>query len=216
MHENGYTHRDLKLENLVCVGDGNDITGKIIDFGVTLKHGDWEKRNFPTQGRVGTYPYMSPELCYNGRIEKANARNVHLLEGDYCYDSSKNDVWTLGHAICAFVMGVTLWQDLSNEDIRFTIATHASYLSNPASWKKMKGIRALAKAYGTQRNCMFSDDLVDLIDSIFVPEHIRPSIKKCLEHRWFKDIGGIKTISKELGRDVVAKNNDIASAIESV
>jgi serine/threonine protein kinase len=185
MHANRIVHRDLKLENMVVVGSDGDITGKIIDFGVALRHGEWES-DMQNHGKVGTYPFMSPEMCYNKRYVNAAKNKIDLQDYDQ-YDGAKNDVWTLGHALWGYAMGVLLWQDISNtSDARFTIATRARYCSDPTPWRfRPSGLRYLATRYGENRTSMCTDDLIDLMEHCLSPESERWSAQQCLEHPWF-------------------------------
>jgi len=186
MHSIGLTHRDLKLENMVCVNENGQLVGKLIDFGVTHRYGIWEKNDFQAKGMIGTYPYYSPEMFYNGREEAAVSTGLKLANYK-TYDDSKNDVFTLAHALCSFMLGVTLYADIKRKDQRFVIATGARYLENPEQWTKIKGLRALTRAYGKQRNEMISNSLIDLIERLFAPEPQRPSIAECLNHPWFQE-----------------------------
>jgi len=187
LHEHGIAHRDIKLENMVCVSVNGDLVGKLIDFGVTLRFGEWEKNGFRSKGRVGTYPFMSPEMAFNGRDNLAPAHKLKIVNYD-TYDAAKNDVWLLGHALWGYSTGVLLWSEISSNDTRFTVATSAQYHEAPLTWiKKRKGLRYLARRYGPERNEMMSDKLIDLLEKIFTVEEKRLSTTECLKHPWFHD-----------------------------
>lgn len=187
LHEHGIAHRDIKLENMVCLCANGDLVGKLIDFGVTLRFGEWEKNGFRSKGRVGTYPFMSPEMAFNGRDSLAPSHKLKIANYD-TYDAAKNDVWLLGHALWGYSTGVLLWSEISSNDTRFTVATCAQYHEAPLTWiKKRKGLRYLARRYGPERNEMMSDKLIDLLEKIFTVEEKRLTIKECLEHPWFHD-----------------------------
>jgi len=184
MHRNRMVHRDLKLENMVVVGAEGDICGKLIDFGVTLRHGEWE-RDMRNHGKVGTYPFMSPEMYFNSNHTKA-AKNGIVIDDFESYDAALNDVWTLGHALWGYIMGVLLWQDMATSDARFIIATRAKYITNPSPWRfRPLGLRYLAKRYGENRNSMCTQDLIDLMEHCLAPEAERWTAEQCLEHPWF-------------------------------
>ena len=59
MHERGYCHLDLSLENTM-ISDRNTLRVKIIDLGLTQHFADGDFRN---QKRVGKQAYMAPEVC---------------------------------------------------------------------------------------------------------------------------------------------------------
>lgn len=58
------THRDLKPDNLMCVGgDSQDLTVKLTDFGFACFFDPKMKMDIS----LGTPYYMAPELC-NGDL----------------------------------------------------------------------------------------------------------------------------------------------------
>ena len=58
MHDNGYVHRDIKLENILLSEDSSLI--KLIDFGFATKLRD--VCDGLLMSKLGTLPYMAPEL----------------------------------------------------------------------------------------------------------------------------------------------------------
>jgi serine/threonine protein kinase len=170
---------------MVCVGNDGDLQGKLIDFGVTLRLGDWE-RSCRTVGKVGTYPFFCPEMCYNKRPHQAERSKVRIQDFN-SFDARLNDVWCLGHALWGYAMGVLLFQDISSTDARFTVATRALYSTEPEKWQgKNMGLRYLAKRYGSERNQMATDELIDLLEHMLAPEAERYTIAQCLQHPWFQ------------------------------
>ena len=67
MHSNGVFHRDIKPENVLLSGD---LTLKIADFGFS-KHID-ETHAGITKTRLGTEPYMTPEILYGQKYSPAS------------------------------------------------------------------------------------------------------------------------------------------------
>ena len=82
MHQNGVVHRDLKAENIVFCGDGEDLKLMIIDFGTaqTFVPGTMMTQPF------GTPNYMAPEV----------------IKG--CY-TEKCDIWSIGVLIFVLLVG---------------------------------------------------------------------------------------------------------------
>ncbi|CAH8344241.1 unnamed protein product [Eruca vesicaria subsp. sativa] len=82
VHENGFVHCDVKLENVLVFGDG-DV--KISDFGLA-------KRRSGTVDEIrGTPLYMAPESVNNGEFE------------------SPVDIWALGWCVVEMLSGKTAW-----------------------------------------------------------------------------------------------------------
>ena len=66
MHDKGYAHRDLKLENCFM---SKDLNVKVADFGFSSWFGSKSCLSRPRtllSGKQGTRSYMAPEL-YTGR-----------------------------------------------------------------------------------------------------------------------------------------------------
>ena len=82
-HNNGICHRDLKLENLLYLNEGNEEDNpiKVIDFGLSQL---FHKKNLSTP--VGTAFYLSPEI----------------LTGNY---TEKCDIWSAGVILYIFLSG---------------------------------------------------------------------------------------------------------------
>eukprot|EP00931_Biecheleriopsis_adriatica_P061264 TRINITY_DN3682_c0_g1_i3.p1 TRINITY_DN3682_c0_g1~~TRINITY_DN3682_c0_g1_i3.p1 ORF type:complete len:354 (-),score=70.67 TRINITY_DN3682_c0_g1_i3:65-1126(-) len=82
MHRQQIVHRDLKPENMLLAGpDLKRI--KICDFGLATR----APKNRLLTGKVGTLPYMSPEMAFGGG---------HSLS---------TDVWSMGATIYLFTFG---------------------------------------------------------------------------------------------------------------
>ena len=77
LHKNGICHRDLKLENIVFVGDNYDL--KLIDFGVAAKSVNKYNQKKKLYRLVGSSYYCPPEI----------------LEGKP-YDGEKADIFCIG------------------------------------------------------------------------------------------------------------------------
>ncbi|KAJ4963685.1 hypothetical protein NE237_023624 [Protea cynaroides] len=95
IHESGFVHCDIKLQNILVYSapdDSDDV--KIADFGLAKKAGEVEKMNLR-----GTPLYMSPESI---------AYNEHEAPGD---------VWSLGCAVAEMMMGRPAWKRRADTDI---------------------------------------------------------------------------------------------------
>ena len=82
MHNHGYAHMDVKLENILL---DKTFNAKLADMGVSV---DVSKSNGQCDSRRGTVRYMAPEVN-------------HLLYGE-TYDAYKADVYSLG--MCLYVL----------------------------------------------------------------------------------------------------------------
>ena len=78
LHKKGICHRDLKLENLVFVGDNYEL--KLIDFGFSAKFLTKKNQKKKLSKKVGTPFYIPPEI----------------FENKLYYDGEKVDIFSLG------------------------------------------------------------------------------------------------------------------------
>ena len=84
MHKQNMSHRDLKLENLMCLSeDSEDLNVKLTDFGFATFFDPKHKKNLS----LGSPLYMAPEL---------------VMEAEY---DQKVDVWSLGCIIYILLSG---------------------------------------------------------------------------------------------------------------
>lgn len=95
MHQNGYAHRDLSLENVLVTED--DMC-KVCDFGLAAPA---NKMNNETVGKMF---YMAPEV----------------LAGE-SYDPKKADVWSLGVMLFIMLLGAPPVEAAAMTDARFKI-----------------------------------------------------------------------------------------------
>lgn len=72
MHRQGILHRDIKLENLLLMGKGNDACCKLGDFGFAT-----DTNKCKPVSRLGTLQYLAPELieCDKNKRDKLRAAN---------------------------------------------------------------------------------------------------------------------------------------------
>ncbi|KAF0697541.1 Aste57867_11784 [Aphanomyces stellatus] len=120
MHQRGFAHRDVSLEN-VLVDDADNC--HLCDFGLATP-----LSSRPTQS-VGKPYYMAPEVVA-GRM----------------YDPAKADVWSLGVVLFIMLTGVPLFDVASETDNRFKyLATHG-LRRLVASWGFTKCFTPLAMA----------------------------------------------------------------------
>ncbi|GAB2282622.1 hypothetical protein Dimus_017161 [Dionaea muscipula] len=87
IHENGFVHCDIKLQNILLFEDG---AAKIADFGLARR----AKQEKNSDGFVlrGTPLYMSPEVVNGGEAE------------------SPADIWSLGCAVVEMITGKPAWR----------------------------------------------------------------------------------------------------------
>nr|GLL39036.1 mitogen-activated protein kinase kinase kinase NPK1-like isoform X1 [Ipomoea trifida] len=85
IHETGYVHCDVKLENILLGEDGRI---RIADFGLAKRCGEGESFGWDLRG---TPMYMSPEMVAGGEQGPAA------------------DIWALGCAVAEMVTGAPAW-----------------------------------------------------------------------------------------------------------
>ena len=94
LHEQGYAHRDIKLENALVTANGEL---KLIDFGM-LTH----TRTVPGPSELGTPSYLAPELRSPGQLDLFAA-----------------DVFSLGVTLYIMVAGAMPWYKTYRLDQHF-------------------------------------------------------------------------------------------------
>ena len=134
MHERNYSHRDIKLENILMDTTGNPV---LMDFGSV---GPLEEQistrqqvltMVETASQHTTLPYRPPELLEGG-----------VRAGDDAVDFGKVDVWSLGCTLFAMCFGASPFEcEFGRHDggkIRIVECTQLRILGNlptpPADW----------------------------------------------------------------------------------
>ena len=116
-HNNGICHRDLKLENLLYLNEGNEEDNpiKVIDFGLSQL---FHKQKLTTP--VGTAFYLSPEILTGNYTEKCDIWSAGiilyiLLSGDPPFKG--RDEMTIYKQIAQlnFSFPDEKWRDISGE-----------------------------------------------------------------------------------------------------
>ncbi|KAL8117637.1 mitogen-activated protein kinase kinase kinase 20-like [Apium graveolens] len=88
VHQKGYVHCDIKLQNVLLVEvDGNHVA-KIADFGLAKRAGNARSKC----DLRGTIMYMSPEMVTQGEQESAA------------------DIWALGCLVLEMITGTPAWK----------------------------------------------------------------------------------------------------------
>ena len=96
LHDNDIVHRDIKPENILFENDQEDAAIKLIDFGLSRRHGKGEA---PMSNPVGTAYYMSPELL-NGKYDRS------------C------DIWSIGIVTYILLAGYPPYNGATDEMIQ--------------------------------------------------------------------------------------------------
>jgi serine/threonine protein kinase len=112
LHRNGIVHRDIKPENVLFISeDEEDLTVKLIDFGLARRH---KKGDALMSNPVGTAYYMSPEL----------------LKGKY---DQACDVWSTGIVAYILLCGYPPFNGDTDPDI-FEAIKQASFNFPSQAW----------------------------------------------------------------------------------
>jgi len=136
IHNKGYTHRDLKSQNILY--DRADGRAKVADFGMSRACNNNpggatgtadNKTSRPQQstvlmtGMAGTAPWMAPELCQNEvAIDEKFAsiksqfspRNRASLMESFAIFQADHQVVEYGASVDVYAFGVTMWEMLTH------------------------------------------------------------------------------------------------------
>lgn len=118
MHDNGYAHRDLSLEN-VLISDSNQCV--ICDFGLATK------TKIRTDESVGKLFYIAPEV-YEGTM----------------YLPEEADMWSLGIMLFILLTGIPLAEKPSADDCRFKFLTERGVRALLQAWELEDTVPPLA------------------------------------------------------------------------
>lgn len=149
MHDANYSHRDIKLENILIEKNGNPV---LMDFGSV---GPIEERIdqrsqvneiVETASQHTTLPYRPPELFEGG-----------VRAGDEPLDFGKVDAWSLGCTLFAMCYGASPFEcEFRGGDIRIVECTHLRILgklpSPPSSWYSAQLLDTINSILNHDRN----------------------------------------------------------------
>ncbi|KAK9054095.1 hypothetical protein SSX86_025172 [Deinandra increscens subsp. villosa] len=96
-HRNGFVHCDVKLQNVLLVGDGvsDAVNVKLADFGLAKRATAAGGSN--SRGEIrGTPMYMAPETVAGGEQESAS------------------DIWAVGCLVTEMITGESVWNNCSD------------------------------------------------------------------------------------------------------
>ncbi|PXF47253.1 putative myosin light chain kinase [Gracilariopsis chorda] len=106
LHDNGYAHRDIKLENILCVsGDLNKTRVCLADFGYVNFFED--ERDECMKSLIGTPVYVAPEIIsekpYSAAVDlyAIGVMVYRMLCGEYPYDGEEDHDKTMALASAA-------------------------------------------------------------------------------------------------------------------
>lgn len=161
LHQNGYCHRDIKIENIL-LDENYDLV--LTDFGHSVKHRDTKgERVFIEQSSITTPGICPPEF--------------HKGHG---YRGIPMDIFALGKLLLIFVTGFNPFKCAKDTDQNYNMilkGNWTSYWRVTQNWMKKKWIKT----------DNFNKDLKALLELMLNPDPSkRPSIKQIRESNWFK------------------------------
>ncbi|KAK7740007.1 hypothetical protein SLS62_011178 [Diatrype stigma] len=157
MHENGFTHRDLKPGNILVLHPAPEWWVKIGDFGISKRA---EGDSTALRSLVGTQGYLAPEILgLFTDTDKASHQN-----DDASYTSAV-DIWAMGE-IC--------FRLIANQPVFHTRRELFNYVINGLDFPVGPLVNANASA-----NC------IGFIKAAMAASpSSRPTASKALSHRW--------------------------------
>ncbi|KDD72402.1 protein kinase [Helicosporidium sp. ATCC 50920] len=122
LHSKGYTHRDLKLENLLLSRPGDLSALKIADFGLAKDHVD-----APLSTVCGTPQYVAPEVILRGRARTGSRGAPYGMQ---C------DLWSAGVILFILLGGYPPFYDESEPRL-FNKIRAARFAFDDPVWDKI-------------------------------------------------------------------------------
>lgn len=131
LHDQGFVHRDLKLENILV---DSEFNLKLTDFGYCVKHSDESGPIlFQGTGSISTEDIMPPEY-YEGS----------------CYYGQDMEIFALGKLLMSMVLGITPFMKASKEDKLYSVilsGTWHLYWRKIDSWIMSNKLGSLSPAF---------------------------------------------------------------------
>ena len=165
LHKNGICHRDIKLENMILIGDNYEI--KLCDFGFSTVFLDENYKKKKLDEYKGTPKYMAPEI----------------FEG-IKYEGDKIDIFSLGASLFVLLAKKNGFKEATtNQDptepinILYTLIKHKYY---KIYWKILENnfeVKSLSEN--------FKKLFVKMV--AYNPKE-RPSIEQIKQDEWLKDV----------------------------
>lgn len=176
LHASGIIHRDLKLNNILIVIEGDLILAKIADFGLS-KH-------------YVKYQHHTPDvITYNHRPVECTTKDKY----DY-----KADVWSLGCMMYEMIMRKPLIivqntaRDVNYNVTREIMRKVPSYIPMDKIKKEFMFISPIAPEHSSMKSLLGgnnNEDLVHLVSKILeVDQNLRYTTTECLNHRFFDNL----------------------------
>lgn len=154
LHVHHVAHLDIKLENLVL---DRHMDLKIIDFGMSLRVPDAEhdeKAGGPLYTkRVGTPQWMPPEVFDHEECARG-------------YNPYRSDIWSCGVVLFTLLFGFPLFELPCGNDLCFRHVQSGRIRLLLKKWKLLDTVSPAA---------------IDLLESLLVPSHQRPSLDQILQ-----------------------------------
>lgn len=182
LHEQGYCHRDLKIENVI-VNQNYDLV--LADFGHSVKYKDQHgERLFKDESCITTPGICPPEF--------------HKGAG---YKGVPMDIFALGKLLLIFITGFNPFKNTKQTDETYSMILKgqwAAYWRVTSGWMRKKWLKP---------DCI-GNDLKALLESMLNPDPSkRPSIQQIRESAWFQKTR--PATSDEVSIEMIRAKNSI-------
>jgi len=212
LHERGYTHNDLKENNMTKGAEG---FGKLLDFGQTFHHEASNPEGYLYHENCASPNVRSPEADFVKKMR--SAKFPLILPDEHRFSGKANDVWCLCFALYRLVLMMPPWSNYTIGDAFFLFSTNGSFvkegyadareskyyqmLKSPKVMNPHQNLGILKLCHllhrskvkdadGTRRVRyeMITSACCRLMQRVFVPEHRRINIFEFIMDPYFDDI----------------------------
>jgi len=164
LHKKELCHRDIKAENFLFLDNSDDLTLKLIDFGLSTKFAV-ENTHFAKNKIDDNFFPQSKSKKFHSKVGTSYYIAPEVLDGNY---DEKCDIWGVGVLLYIILVGYPPFFGNTDREILKRVRLYQYDFDRP-EWEKV------------------SDHAKDLISNILKPSDKRYTLAQVYAHPWMNE-----------------------------